>query len=67
MKEVNEMEIKIQKVDSKISIEINGTMLPTVFDEYHFKSSNSAESELALIIHGDINVSELLTSLKAQM
>lgn len=59
------MEVKIQKVDTKFLIEIDGIILPDVFDGYHLKSSNSAESELRLIIRGNINVSELLANLKA--
>lgn len=60
------MEIKLQKIDSKVLVEINGTLLPDVFNEYRLKSSNSGESELALIIQGDINVFELLANLKVQ-
>lgn len=58
------MDIKITQVDSRIGAEIDGKKLPDVFSGYQIKSSNSEESELALIIRGNINVSELSASLK---
>lgn len=60
------MEIKISQVESRILVSVNGEVLPDVFSECWFKSSNSGESELSLIIRGKISVSEMSTSLKEQ-
>lgn len=59
-------EIKISQIESRMAIAVDGEMLPDVFSEYQFKSPNSGESELLLIIRGNISVSEMSTNLKGQ-
>lgn len=56
---MREIEIKISQIDSRMLVEIDGKQLPQVFSGYKIASSNSEESELALMIRGNISVSEL--------
>jgi hypothetical protein len=53
------MQIEISQLDSRLSVSIDGMVLPGVFSGYRLKSSDSGESELALIIKGDVNVAAI--------
>ena len=59
-------EIRVSQVESRLLIEVDGEILPDIFSEYRWESSNTGKSELSLIIRGDVSVSELSTSLKVQ-
>lgn len=60
------MEIKIAQIESRLYVEVDGEVLPDIFCGFKIESSNSEKSELSLIIRGNINVSELSTSLIEQ-
>lgn len=59
-------EIRVSQVESRLLIEVDGEILPDIFSEYRWESSNTGKSELSLTIRGDVSVSELSTSLKVQ-
>ena len=59
-------EIRVSQVESRLLIEVDGEILPDIFSEYIWESSNTGKSELSLTIRGDVSVSELSTSLKVQ-
>ena len=51
---MREIEIKISQIDSRMLVEVDGDQLPEIFSGYQITSSNLGESELALIVRGNI-------------
>lgn len=60
------MDIKINRLDGLIDVKVDGFKITNVCN-YEIKSSASGETELVLVLVGNINVFELSTNLTEQM